>query len=190
MIHSPEVVTKQYDYSTLTTSELLDERGEVIADIPMIAAQLQDATRRPRSREDNSPEWESYREWRRRARWALAHRRKQLQDIKAELRKRTDTGPVGHNLKLTDEQRANAAQVEADRRETVRRAIASDGPDALLLRTLRVIRHVLEDGRELPDAVDAYDRETLTRLSLHLRSTYGNRTVKQYVSGEIAPTSA
>lgn len=180
MISEDEVV----DLDVMTTEELLIERRTVMHEIQSIDAQLKDKDRRPSAPEDDSPAWDEYRGWRRRARWAFVYRKKELQDIKQVLTERRDVGAAGNLLKLREtDPAAYTAQIQAaaeKNRKTVE-AIRSTGLEAMMLRAFRVFCHMHPAGSGLPDAVDARDRETLHELALFLRQTYGHDNVHKFV---------
>lgn len=183
MIAEREVEVVNLD--ALTTAELLRERVDVRAAIVTILAQLQDKDRRPPAPEDNSSAWCAFRDWRKRARWALVCRRKELDQIKLILSERQDTAPVGRLMKqlASEEGRAAIAAREsevAERRERLLAALEEQTTEGLLLAAYRVIRHLLTEGAELPESLDAQDRDALGQISLALRAAYGRDAVKQF----------
>src|SRR6478672_4446097 len=112
MIAARDLDIEEVNLDALSTEDLLKERADVMVAIAEIDAQLKDKDRRPPTPEDDSPEWEEYRDWRRRARWALVYRKRDLLDIKAVLTERKDTGTVG-NAQRQAERLAAIARGEA-----------------------------------------------------------------------------
>lgn len=179
----------EVDLDALTYDELLRERADVMDAITRISTQLMDGSRRPAGKEDDGPAWEAFRSWRRRARWALAFRRKELLDIKAVLHERNTANREARAARdamacrqpsadVLADQAARRARLEAELRETT--------PEALVARAYRVIRHLLNDGDELPATLDAHDRDTLGLMAVFLRARHGRALAREIRSMEIA----
>ncbi len=176
------------DLDSLTYDELLRERADVLDAISRISTQLMDNTRRPSGPEDDSPAWEAFRSWRRRARWALAFRRKELLDIKAVLHERNKANREARaardamicrqpSVGVLADQASRRARLEAELRETT--------PEALVARAYRVIRHLLTEGDDLPSTLDAHDRDTLGLMSVFMRARHGRALMAKIGSMEM-----
>lgn len=198
--HSSQLLDiEEIDLETLTLEELLQERADCKIEVAHIATQLMDPNRRPPPPEDDSPEWVDFRDWRRRARWALVHRKKELEDIKELLRRRQDEqhqereqrratavllAPEAacHTQEEYDRLRASATA----RRATLLTTLQENGAEPLLLRLYRTVRRLIGDGG-LPAAIDPYDRETLQYTSIYLRSKYTTQGVRNFVTSTLDP---
>lgn len=179
----------EIDVVALSTEALLQFRAELVASIPLIATQLQDPERRPPSPEDDSPTWQAFRAWRRRARWALALKRSQLARVKNALTERKALGTAARRLRLADGVPTEHDLQQQARGRALREALASQSDMALLLRAYRIIRHLLRDGEDLPETLDESDREALSRLSIRLRNAYGTGRLQAFVLGTQEATS-
>lgn len=181
----PDISVNRVDLAGLTTADLLTERSRLKIAIAEISHQLMDQAHRPQTKEDDSPPWAEYRAWRKRARWALAFNRVRLEGAKLELGKRHDNATVGRAMARGDyvpttaEQEAQA-RARAERLRAVGQATT---PEGLLLRTYRLLRHLLPESNGLPPSVDDTDRDTLSLLAGYLRRNYGRAGVKSYVNG-------
>lgn len=182
------------DLDSLTTAELLRERADAMTAIPMITAQLQDKDRRPPSPEDDSPEWEEYRDWRRRARWALAHQKADLVTIRNILSERKDAGTVGNLLKMQTaalEELTETQRLYIERGKLIREELAGSSSEGLLLRAYRIIRHLLHDQiNTLPDVLDEDDRRALALVGIHCRTRYGVGRLRKYIEASASVTEA
>lgn len=172
----------------MDTIDLLRERAALMARIPIIAAQIQDKERRPKTTEDESVEWCDYRDWRRRARLALAHHKHDLIQIKYILTERRDTGTAGNLLKseiqstkeLSEEEK-EASKLNIERAARIRAAIERTDAEGMLLRLYRAIRHLLDSHiNSLPDELDADDRQALFMVGTYLRKQYGGGRVTKF----------
>jgi len=187
--------TETINLDEMTTPELLHERGLVKVAIAEIAAQLKDATRRPAAPEDDSPEWEAYRDWRRRARWAEVHQRRDLETIKQILRERHDTHRAAsllrHGLASAITQSLEDQALIQARRERLRQALREQTPTLLVLRLSRVIRRLIGANHEMPETMDQADRDALTQMAMLLKSEYGREAVKAFCDsdGSLEPAS-
>jgi hypothetical protein len=178
----------------LSTEELLRERSDAKVAIARIEAQLKDKDLRPTTPENDSPEWDTYRDWRRRARWAVVHQREELEQIKDLLRHRQDVGKVGHLLAVAaGEPKSIEAQAEIEAREAEGKArgerlqadLAGESAEGLLLRAYRVLRHLLnEHVNTLPDSLDEADRDNLRLVGMFVRKRYGTGRTKAFIDGD------
>lgn len=197
------------DLESLTFEQLVQERASVKAEIAEITAQLRDASRRPASPEDDSGEWEDYRAWRRRARWALVYRGKEFEAIKAllvqrlEERRQLNAEQRAQNLarhvaeqpkalKTPEQWAAHHAQIAAQKATLLEDLRDEGGADALLLRVKRVLSHLLPAGVghvAMVERLDETDQQTLADLSVYLLNRYGRANVKAYIRDEMEPAS-
>lgn len=171
------------DLDAMPTEELLNLRDELKANVPMIVAQLQDKNRHPATREDDSPAWEAYRAWRRRARWALAHRQQWLVAVKGQLRVRHDTATAARQARMAPDESTDTRALYEERGRRLREQLEDQTDLALLLRAYRLVRHLLGEG-ELPETLTEADRDTLSMLALKLRREFGQGRVNTFVTGE------
>lgn len=187
---------EEVDLTALTFEELLAEREAVGAEITDIGTQLVNRVGRPAWDEDDSPEWDRFRDWRRRARWALMHRKRELAEIKTllvqhhesrraanEERKKTAQA-TAKVLQFHTEAEAEAYRSSArGRKAALLETLATpDGQEALLLRLYRVVRHLLPDGGDLPPQVTDDDREALGDVAKYLRHRFTTSGVREFVT--------
>lgn len=175
------------DLASMPTGELLRLRSELMAEVPIIVAQLQDRNRHPATREDESPGWVEYRAWRRRARWALAHHQQRIIAIKAQLRVRHEAATAARQQRMTgaQDEPADVRALYEERGRRLREELEGQTDLALLLRAYRLVRHLLVDGDELPETLDEADRDALTLVALRLRQAFGVGRVGRFVQGEV-----
>lgn len=181
LVHQIDTI-EEINLDALTTEQLLVERDDVVVAISRIATSLQTQPGRPVTPEDESPAWRAYRDWRRRARLALDHKRRELVDIKACLRERKDAATASRQRRIS-ENRATEHDLKAlERGRQLREALSEQSDEALLLRVYRVIRHLLPGGEPLPSSLDAADRDALSMLSIRLRNAYGSGNLQAFVA--------
>ena len=183
--------TVDIDLDSLTTEQLLEERGLVKGEIHEIATQLMDKDRRPPEPEDDSPAWCAFRDWRRRARWALTHRRKELEEIKQLLRERQDVALASRLLRVASGAPTTEDLLGHERALRLRKALESHSADMLLLWAYRLLRRLL-DGRyvnSFPDELNEADRDALRMIGMHLRQAYGVGSVKRFTLDDTATPS-
>lgn len=181
MSAAPEI--EQISFESLSTEDLLRERARVKVLIADIATQLQTQPGRPYTPEDESPEWNAFRAWRRRARWALVHHRRDFETIKELLRSKRDVSIANHRLRLAEQGPTEHDLAQQERGRQLRIALAEQDEMALLLRCYRLVRHLLPDSVDLPDTLDQDDRDALSLLSIRLRNAYGTGNLKAFVVG-------
>lgn len=196
------VAHEAYDIETvnldaMTFEELLAEKVAVKDEVRRIQAQLMDATRRPATPEDESPEWVAYRDWRRRARWALVFRQREDGDIKALLverqrerqeenqRRRAEAVLLAPESACHTAEEYEALQASAiERRASLLAALNAEGSaDRLVLRLYRAARHLIGDGNGFPDEMDEDDRAAIREASIYLRSRFTTGGVRNFVDG-------
>lgn len=187
------------DLETLTLEELAIEAQAVKVEIADISTQLMDSSKRPTTPEDDSPEWTDYRAWRRRARWALVHRKREQADIKTLLTRRheerreanlskaaTKPPPPPESILHTNEEYAALARSAQERRAALLAALNSEaGADTLTLRLYRALSHLIGDGNGLPDDLDEDDVGALREASIWLRAKFTTSGVRQFVDGRL-----
>jgi hypothetical protein len=188
------------DLEAMTLEELVAEKVAVNDEVRSIQAQLMDATRRPETTEDDSPEWGVYRDWRRRARWALVYRRREADDItvllvqrqqeRAEENQRRKAEAVmlaPESACHTPEEYATLRASATERRQSLLAALTADGAaDALVLRLYRAVRHLIGHGDGLPEELDADDRSALSEAAIFLRSRFTSSGVRNFVDGRLS----
>lgn len=195
--HSSQLLDiEEIDLETLSLADLLRERADVKTEIQHISTQLVDPNRRPPAPEDDSPEWGEFRDWRRRARWALVYRKKELEDIKELLRQRQaeahaererrqaeavflDPESACHSAEEYAQLRASAIDRRGALLETLKQGDASD---RLVLQLYRALRRMIGDGDGWPGALDSSDQEAIREASILLRSKYTSRGVRGFVA--------
>lgn len=191
---------EEVDLESMTLEELVTEKVAVKDEIRQIQAQLMDATRRPESPEDDSPEWVEYRDWRRRARWALVYRQREDGDIKtllverqreryeANQQRKAEAGfqapeAACHTLEEYEALRASATQ----RRAALLAALNDDGiPEKMVLRLYRVVRHLIPDGNGWPEDLDEDDKDALREAAIFLRSKFTSSGIRDFVAGRLS----
>ena len=194
--HSTQLLDfEEVDLSRMNLEELLRERADCKTEIQHIATQLVDPNRRPTTTEDDSLEWVKFRDWRRRARWALVYRKRELEDIKDLLRVRQVESHAERERKYAEavrlapesachtQEEYNRLRASAvERRQTLLETLNSpDAPELLILRLYRVLRRLLPDGEDLPVTMDTADRRALSMASVFLRSRFTTGGVKDFV---------
>ncbi len=167
------------------------------AEITNIGTQLVNKPGRPSWEEDDSPEWVQFRDWRRRARWALMHRKRELAAIKTLLvqhqearraaneKRKAAAQATAKVLQFHSETEAKAYRDSArGRKAALLEAVATpDGQEALLLRLYRVVRHLLPDGDDLPPQITDDDRQALGDVAKYLRHRFATSGVREFVTG-------
>lgn len=194
---------EEINLDALTLEELLQERADVRIAIAEISTQLMVQAGRPDMPEDDSSAWCAFRDWRRRARLALMHRRTELEDIKVLLVLRNHERAVANKqhrstvLMLapesachTPEEYTALRESATERRAALLASLNADGaPERLILRLYRALRHLLPSGDGLPDTLDSNDRLALSEASIFLRSKFTTSGVHDFVNSvpEAAP---
>lgn len=160
----------------LSKAELLRLHGALKLAIGEIGGALVDRTRKP-SPDADQEIWDEFKQWRRRARQALEHKKRTLVEIKLIMTERQFQVRMPSPRETEEERRERAARVAY-----LRATLDSQAPETLVLEGYRVIRHLLPDGAELPDELDTNDRLALAKLARFLRETFGRPTVKAFIA--------
>jgi hypothetical protein len=180
---------------SMSYAQLLERRMAVKTAITTISTHLMTQERRPPTREDDSPAWATFREWRRRARSALLYRRKEFEYIKKLLRERQNSVqqtrqqrlaslplPSPESILHTPEEYQLLSETARERRVALLdRLNGEGGADTLVLRLYRVARHLIGEGDGFPPQLDPSDIDAVKAASIYLRSKYTSGGVHRYV---------